>query len=101
MVSFLQKIIPTKPFEIKTGEPLMDALRKCPRLTVVPPDYYCYSKCNAAMNEILNQYSDKVQVFSIDESFLDMTETYKLFGNDPVEVAEIIKYELNPNWDLQ
>lgn len=87
----LAKSIPTKPFGIKTGEPLVDALKKYPKLTVVPPDYYCYEKCNKAMNEILREYSDKVQIFSIDESFLDMTNTYKLFGDDPIAVATIIK----------
>ncbi len=86
----LAKSSPAKAFNITTGMPLVDALNCCPHLTVVPPDYYLYSRCNTAFNEILREYSDKVQVFSIDESFLDMTDTYKLFGKEPVEVARQI-----------
>ena len=87
----LAKSIPSKEYGIKTGEPIIQAKQKCPGLVVVPPDYYCYERCSRAMNEILREYTDKVQIFSIDESFLDMTDTLHLFGNDPVEVATKIK----------
>lgn len=56
----LAKSIPSKKFGIQTGEPVVDAKRKCPNLVVVPPDYFLYMKCSSSMAEILKEYSDKI-----------------------------------------
>lgn len=86
----LAKSIPTKKYGIQTGEPLMQARRKCPGLVVVPPRYEMYMQCSAAMIDIMKDYSDKIQLFSIDECFLDYTGMEKVLGN-PVEVAHKIR----------
>ena len=86
----LAKSIPAKKYGIKTGETIMEAQRKCPNLTLVPPNYGLYEKCSAAFMNILLDYSDTVEQYSIDEAFVDMTSTYRLFGT-PEEVAEQIK----------
>lgn len=87
----LAKSIPSKKFGIQTGEPVVDAKRKCPNLVVVPPEYFLYMMCSSAMIEIMKDYCDKIQVFSIDECFLEMTGMEKLLGNDYIKIATEIK----------
>lgn len=86
----LAKSIPAKKYGIQTGEPVVQAQRKCPSLVVIPPEYHVYMQCSSAMLEILKDYSDRIQVFSIDEVFLDYTGMEKVLG-DPVKVAHHIK----------
>lgn len=89
----LAKSVPAKKYKIQTGEPIVDALRKCPDLTLVPPNYELYEKNSKAFMEILKKYSDKVEQYSIDEAFMDMTGTELLFGA-PVVAATAIKDEI-------
>lgn len=89
----LAKSTSAKKYGIQTGEPIVDALRKCPELTVVPPRYEIYEKNSKAFMEILSKYSPDVEKYSIDEAFVDMTGTEKLFG-EPVKAAERIKNEI-------
>lgn len=89
----LAKSVPAKKYKIQTGEPIVDALRKCPGLTLVPPNYELYEKNSKAFMEILKKYSDKVEQYSIDEAFMDMTGTELLFGA-PVVAATAIKDEI-------
>ncbi len=89
----LAKSVPAKKYKIQTGEPIVDALRKCPGLTLVPPNYELYEKNSKAFMEILKKYSDKVEQYSIDEAFMDMTGTELLFGA-PVVAATTIKDEI-------
>lgn len=86
----LAKSIPAKKYGIKTGETILEAQRKCPNLTMVPPNYNLYEKCSAALMNTLREYSDTVEQYSIDEAFVDMTSTCQLFGT-PVETAGQIK----------
>jgi len=86
----LAKSISAKKYNIKTGESLRDALRKCPTLKIIPPSYDVYIQASNALLEILKEYSPKIQRFSIDECFIDFTDSQKLFGN-PLEVAYTIK----------
>ena len=76
----LAKSIPAKKFGIVTGESLSSARGKCRELLVYPPDYELYMDCSQAMYEILQEYSPVVQRYSIDECFLDFTESEKRFG---------------------
>lgn len=87
----LAKSIKCKPYKIQTGETVLTAKQKCPELLVVPPNYFVYMQSSKAMFEVLREYSPKIQVFSIDEGFLDLTGMEMLYGNDPVETATIIK----------
>lgn len=89
----LAKSIPAKKYNIRTGEPVTEALRKCPELVLVPPNYELYEKSSKAFMEILKKYSDKVEQYSIDEAFIDMTGMECLFGA-PVIAANAIKDEI-------
>lgn len=86
----LAKSIPAKKYGIKTGETLLEAQCKCQDLVIVPPNYNLYEKCSAAFINILREYSDVVEQYSIDEAFVDMTASLHLFGQ-PEEVAKQIK----------
>ncbi len=74
------KSIPAKEYGVRTGEPVSMALRKCPQLLIVPSDFRLYEKYSHAFMDICRQYAPVVEKFSIDECFLDMTETRELYS---------------------
>ncbi len=86
----LAKSGPAKPYKIQTGETLVAAFRKCPNLMVVPPNYNLYMKCSNSMVDILKEYSEKVQRYSVDECFLDLSHMERIYP-DPVETANEIR----------
>lgn len=86
----LAKSIPAKRAGVKTGEPVAAALRKCPDLILVPPDFGLYRKSSDRFVAILKEYTPLVERYSIDECFLDMTGTGRLYG-DPLSLAALIK----------
>lgn len=86
----LAKSTPAKAFGVATGEPLAQALRKCPSLVVVPSHYELYVSFSRKLIHLLEDYTPDIEKFSIDEAFLDMTETIHLFGS-PVETADAIR----------
>ncbi|MBE5887772.1 MAG: DNA polymerase IV [Lachnospiraceae bacterium] len=86
----LAKSESAKKFGIVTGEPLVDARRKCPGLRTVPANFPVYVRYSNALQELLKDYSPDIEQYSIDESFVDMTGTSQLFG-PPLEAAHKIK----------
>lgn len=90
----LAKSIPAKKFNITTGESVYSALQKCPELVMVPPNYERYVNASNAMIDILNQYSPKIQRYSIDEAFLDYSNMDKHYLDTAYEIKERIKKEL-------
>lgn len=92
----LAKSIPSKQYNIKTGESIMEAKQKCPHIILVPPHYQLYEQCSAAFIEILKKYTPHVEQYSIDEAYLDMTGTEKLWGN-AIQAAFNIKNHIYRN----
>jgi Nucleotidyltransferase/DNA polymerase involved in DNA repair len=86
----LAKSIPAKKYGIQTGESILEAKQKCPELILVPPNYGLYEKSSVAFMNILREYTPDVEQYSIDEAFMDMTGTERLWGS-PVTVANMIK----------
>lgn len=86
----LAKSTPAKRYGVMTGEPLVSAYKKCPDLIVVPSRFDLYVQCSRAMMDLLSQYTPDSEKFSIDETFLDMTETIHLFGT-PMDTANQIR----------
>ena len=82
---------------VVTGEALYTARRKCPYLEVYKPDYKIYKRYSDMMYTYLCNYSNKIERFSIDECFLDYTDSYKLFG-DPIKLAYKIKNDIKVNF---
>ncbi len=77
----LAKSTPAKKYGIQTGEPLFQALEKCPQLRVVQPDYGLYVEASRHFVELLRQFSPLVEQYSIDEAWVDMTGTERLYGS--------------------
>lgn len=86
----LAKSIPAKKFGVKTGEPVGMALRKCPDLFLASPDFKLYERCSKAFMDICRGYAPVVEKVSIDECFLDMSGTQRIYP-DPVAIAHTIK----------
>ena len=86
----LAKSIPAKDCGVKTGQTIAEAKKQCPNLMLVPPNYGLYEECSAAFMDILREYSDVVEQFSIDEAFVDMSASCHLFGT-PEDTAREIK----------
>lgn len=70
-----------KAYGIQTAEPLASARRKCPELTVVSPNFPVYAKYSRQFISLLEEYAPKVEQYSIDEAFCNMTGTEGLYGS--------------------
>ncbi len=69
----LAKSTPAKRYNVITGEPILHALQKCPNLIVVPPNHEMYSQYSNELMDLLGEYTHKVEQYSIDEAFMDVT----------------------------
>ena len=93
----LAKSMKAKEFGIKTGEPILMARKKCTNLQVFKGNYSSYKKHSDDLYQILLEYTDKIERFSIDECFMDLTNY--LLPNDSLlnkayEIKKRIKSEL-------
>ena len=88
-----------KKYGIYTPETVYSALKKCPNLVLVKPHYEEYVKYSKLVNDEYKKYTDRVEKFSIDEAFLDVTESIKIFGS-PYEIAYKIKEEIKQKYNL-
>jgi DNA polymerase-4 len=79
-----------KSYGVKTAEPIWQAKQKCPNLVTVPPHHYLYEEYSQRINKIYLDYTDQVEKFSVDESWLDVTGSIKLFG-DGKTIADTIR----------
>lgn len=86
----LAKSLSAKKYGVHTGESIVEAMRKCPNLYLAPPNYGLYEQCSQAFMGILREYTPAVEPYSIDEAFMDVTESGGLFG-EPVRLASEIK----------
>lgn len=67
----LAKSIPAKSYGITTGEPVVHALRKCPGLTIVPPNHSMYEECSRQLIAFLTGICPDIEQVSIDECYMD------------------------------
>lgn len=79
-----------KAFGVKTAETIWQAQRKCPALVLVSPHHKEYSRYSKIVNEIYLRYTDLVEPFGIDESWLDITGSAHLFGT-PEQIANELR----------
>lgn len=89
----LAKSAPAKKFGIQTGEPLFQALEKCPALVVVQPDYGLYVEASRHFVAMLKEFSPAVEQYSIDEAWVDMTGTRRIHG-EPRIAAEKMRLRI-------
>ena len=86
----LAKSMPAKAYGIRTGDSIWEARQKYGPLTIVPPDYSLYDRSSHALLTLLREYSPDVEQYSIDEAYVDMSGTQKLFGS-PEQAADRIR----------
>ncbi len=79
-----------KKYGIQTAETLWQACQKCPSLVVVPPRMEEYLKVSRRVRKIYCDYTDMVEPFGIDECWLDVTGSFRLFG-DGRQIADAIR----------
>lgn len=82
--------IPAKKKGIRTAETVREALNKCPDLIIRPPCHGLYEKFSEAFLKEALEFSPVLEKFSIDEVFLDMTETAGQYES-PYEAACLLK----------
>lgn len=83
---------------VKTTMPIWEAKKLCPKLILMKPNFDRYRASSLAMFDILRQFSDLVEPVSIDEGYVDITDSYH-FGS-PLVIAETIQKRLIEQLDL-
>ena len=78
-----------KPRGVKTGMAIWQAKEVCPDLVILPPDMAEYIRISRYAREIYEDYTDQVEPFGLDESWLDVTGSVGLYGS-PVSIAQEI-----------
>jgi DNA polymerase-4 len=68
-----------RPFGIKAGMPVQEARRRCPHLILVEGDHSKYTKTASRIFALLKEYTPLVEVASIDEAYLDITQSLLMF----------------------
>lgn len=87
----LAKNEPAKRLGVQTAETIWQAKKKCPDLVLLPPHHDRYRAYSRQVNALYDTYTDLVEPFGIDESWLDVTHTLHLFGGDGVALADALR----------
>ncbi|MFR7990173.1 MAG: DNA polymerase IV [Anaerovoracaceae bacterium] len=95
----LAKNEPAKKYGIVTAETVWQAKKKCPQLQLVRPHHDKYRQFSQRINKIYLEYTDMVEPFSIDESWLDVTASQKLFGSGR-QIADTIRTRIKEELGL-
>lgn len=86
----LAKSVPARKYGIRTGEPIVNALRKCPSLVIEPPDHRLYHEKSRMLMAFLSEICPETEQLSVDECFMDFTPIQNRFSS-PLQAAETIK----------
>lgn len=82
-----------KNFNVQTAEAIWQAKSKCPDLVIVPPHHDIYLEYSEKVNKIYGRYTDRIEKFGIDESWLDVTGCERLFGSGK-QIADKIRKDV-------
>jgi DNA polymerase-4 len=88
-----------RPYGVHSAQPMSEALEKCPDAVVVEPRMSLYAEVSREIMEILGNYTPVVEKLSLDEAFLDMSGSRRLFG-EPREMAAQIRADIEEETDL-
>ena len=86
----LAKSIPAKAYGIVTGEPIVNALRKCPALTLESPDHELYHRRSHELMTLLSDFCPDIEQVSVDECYMDYTPVSSRYSS-PEEAAHLLK----------
>lgn len=85
----LAKSIPAKKYGILTGEPIVNAFRKCPSLVSEKPNHALYHKRSRELMEFLSSVCPEIEQLSVDECFMNFTPIQKQFSSPEAAATEI------------
>lgn len=86
----LAKSIAAKKYGIHTGEPVVNAFRKCPNLVMEPPNHKMYREKSEKLMEYLRSFTTKIEQVSVDECYMDFTEIADQYPS-PLDAAFLMK----------
>lgn len=89
-----------KVYGVKTGEVIWQAKQKCPTLICVAPNFEKYEEYSKLAHKIYEQYTDLIEPFGIDECWLDVTHSLKLFNCSAEELAKRIQKQIKAELGL-
>ena len=89
----LAKSIPAKKYGIITGEPIVNAMRKCPNLIIERPDHTLYHQKSRELMHYLSDICPEIEQLSVDECFMDFTPIKNQFSS-PKEAAHLIRNQI-------
>lgn len=97
-------VITTRSYEarkygVKTGMTIYEAMRLCPDIIFVVGNNEKYTYTCSVLESIYKKYSPDVEIYSIDEAFIDITNTYHLFGS-PLDVGRLIKMDVKRHFGI-
>ena len=96
----LAKNEPAKRCGVQTAETIWQAKKKCPALVLLPPHHELYREYSRKVNAIYEEYTDLVEPFGIDESWLDVTGSLHLFGGDAKALADALRQRMKQELGL-
>ena len=88
-----------KSYGVSTGEAIWQARRKCPKLIILPPSHGKYAEYSKKINALYARFTDKVEPFGIDESWLDVGGSRKLFGGGK-QIADTLRALVKKEFSL-
>ena len=88
-----------RPYGIRAGMSIQEAKRRCPQLILVEGNHSKYTETAARIFSILKEYTPLVEVASIDEAYLDITQSLLLFQS-PLLIAQSIKDQIRESEQL-
>ena len=88
-----------RPYGIRAGMSIQEAKRRCPPLILVKGDHSKYTETASRIFSILKEYTPLVEVASIDEAYLDITQSLLLFQS-PLHIAQSVKGQIRESEEL-
>ena len=96
----LAKNEPAKKLGVKTAETIWQAKKKAPGLVMLPSHHGLYREYSRKINAVYGTYTDLVEPFGVDESWLDITGSMHLFGGDAKAIADDIRRRIRDEFGL-
>ena len=96
----LAKNEPAKRMGVKTAQTIWQARRLCPDLVLLAPHHEKYREMSRRINRLYGRYTDLVEPFSVDESWLDATGSLHLFAASGKELADRLREEVRRQFGI-
>ena len=84
---------PARQFGVHSAMASSQALRRCPELVIVPPNFDKYRKVSAQIHEIFRRYTSLIEPLSLDEAFLDVSASDQ-FDNSATRIAQALRQDV-------